>query len=138
MLPLISELICFRLIDPDIDSEALMSRLPISNLQTLSIPILDSVFNSIYEIVPIRNLSVSSSSSLNKLCQLLQCATTIQYLNVSNIRKEFDRMYCEKILSDYHAVHLKHLTMIDFECDLNVLIYFVKHTPNLKSLTIST
>ncbi len=46
-------------------------------------------------------------------------------------------MHYEICFSDHRAVHLKHLIMTDFDSYFNVLMIFVKHTPNLKNLTIS-
>jgi len=46
-------------------------------------------------------------------------------------------MHYEICFSNHRAIHLKHLIMTDFVGDLNELINFVKHTPNLKNLTIS-
>jgi len=63
-------------------------------------------------------------------------------LNSSNnkyIEEElYDPMHYEICFTDHHAVHLKHLIMTNFDGDLNALINFVKHTPILKNLTIST
>jgi hypothetical protein len=46
-------------------------------------------------------------------------------------------MHYEICFSDHRVVHLKHLIMTNFDGDLNALINFVKHIPNLKNLTIS-
>ena len=62
-------------------------------------------------------------------------------LNSSNnkyIAEElYDLMHFEICFSDHRVVYLKYLIMSNFDGDLNALINFVKHTPNLKNLTIS-
>jgi hypothetical protein len=137
MLPSLSQLICFRLMDSEVDAEELLSQLPMPNLQTLATLSLNSVLTSLHEITLIRHLSVSSFS-LNELCQVMRYTPMLQYLNAPNIVQElYDPMPVEICFSGYYAVHLKHLIITDFECDFDDLKCFVKHIPNVKSLTIS-
>ena len=137
ILPFISQLRRFHLIEPQgIKIEELVSTLPTSQLQRLSIPSLSPALISSYQMVPMTHITVLTCS-LNKLYRLLECAPTLKYLNINCVEKKDSLRtnnqvhYCDTI-----ARHLQKLVIENCKCCFEDFEIFIKQTPNLKSLTI--
>ena len=138
MLPLLFELTSFRLFESKIVADELISILPMSKLQQVSILSLNSTFTFIRQITSIKNLTISSLS-LNELCQLLRYTPVLEYLNASNLAEElYDTNNFKTYINTTHLIYLKYLILIDFECNFDDFEYLINHTPNVKSLTISS
>ncbi|CAF1427017.1 unnamed protein product [Rotaria sordida] len=132
MLPLISQLSCFRLIDSVHRINELFSVLPISHLRTLMIPTLPQDLKFTCEFSSIINLTIVDCY-LNELFQILKTASKLKYFNVQQLSEKGRRL----MNKDLHSTNLKQLIIMDFAVKFDNLRIILKQTPNLQSLTIN-
>jgi hypothetical protein len=136
MLPFISKLYCFRLIDPESETEEILNALPTSKLQTLLVSKSVLNLNLIHKISSIVNLTLSFCS-LNELCELFQYTPMLKYLDVRVMPKGYD-FQDHNICRTYHpAIQLKTLIVKGFKDQLDDFEIFVKLTPNINTLIIT-
>ncbi len=136
MLPLISQLSCFCLIDYEDKKNEIVSALPKSDLRTLIIPELFSDCKLIYDISSIRSLTIFYSNT-NEIHQILNSASRLKYLNVRLLKGTYSTTEDNEYSTKCHAIHLKQLIMKYFDGEFRGLITILKRTPNLNSLIIS-
>jgi hypothetical protein len=129
ILPLYSRLHTCHLIFPNIDEDAIISALPIYNLQKLSIISLRSFLKLTYQATIITHLTISNCS----LEQIFKYVPMLKYLNIECISK-YNRSIKNGI---YNAIHLKQLIIDQFKYRFEDFANFVKQTPNLQNLTIN-
>jgi hypothetical protein len=138
MLPFISQLRSFRLAGPIAEVQELVSDMPMSQLQILSLPSLTPPLISTHQILTTTYIT-TSDCSLAELHQLLQCVPMLKYLNVKCLgREDHTPINNQKYSVDHDALHLKQLIINRYECLFEEFTMVVKRTPNLKSLTIFT
>jgi hypothetical protein len=138
ILPFLSQLVCFRLIDSEDQKNEILSILPISKLRTLMISKLPLSFKLICYISSITNLTISKCY-LNGLHQILKNTSRLKYLNAQHIDNfEYSMMNKDEYSTNHHAIHLKQLIIKKFEGEFSDLVMILKQTPNLKILIIDT
>ncbi|CAF1268262.1 unnamed protein product [Rotaria sordida] len=137
ILPLCSKLYTFHLISPQVDEEAIIFALPISNIQKLSIISLRSFLIHIQQSTLITHLTILNCSLEQLLYQLFKYVPLLKYLNVECISKYNRSLKNNTIIDRYNAVHLKHLIIGQFKYRFEDFAKFVLQTPNLQNLTIS-
>ncbi|CAF4139736.1 unnamed protein product [Adineta steineri] len=108
----------------------------ISKLQTLSIISSDFPFNTINEILFIKNLTISYCF-LNELYQLLQHMPILKYLNIQCLNDDGHSYDTNRLNNTPCAIHLKEMIIEDLQCTFMNFEIFVKEIPNLQILTIS-
>jgi hypothetical protein len=134
MLPLCSTLHTFHLISSQIDEDAILSALPMSNLQNLSITSLRYFLKHIQRPTIITHLTLFNCSLDQLFYKLFQYAPMLEYLNIESISK-YNRSI--KMMDRYNAIHLKQLIIGQFKHRFEDFENFVKQIPNLENLTIS-
>jgi hypothetical protein len=88
VLPLLSELNCFCLMDRATEVKILLSVVQISQLRTLSVDTLSSILTSSDAISLIKNLTISYCSP-EEFYQLFRRLPMLQYLNIQNLHKSY-------------------------------------------------
>jgi hypothetical protein len=133
MLPLIPQLYSFRLIDSQIE----IFNLPFSKLQTLSMPrlnFLPAIGNNTSSII---NLTISYCS-FDKFYLLFQYIPMLKYLNVQRIADYNHSQDTNTSFPANKSLHLKELILTEMNGTFDDLEFFVKQTPNLTNLIISS
>ncbi|CAF3071085.1 unnamed protein product [Rotaria sp. Silwood2] len=139
MLPLISKLYSFYLIDYNYDVSTI---LPSGKLQLLAVYKISHNFNHILKTFSIINLTISQCS-LNELYKLFSYITMLKYLNIHKIWTGFERYSMStnnnnnNTVSNRHcAINLQKVIINDFQQEFQYFKMFIGQIPNLKSLTI--
>jgi len=135
MLPLIRELICFRLFESEYKTENLLFVVPISKLRTLTVPKMDPIFSLSDVILTIKNLTIVCCS-LDKLYEIFRCVIMLQILNIQKIL-DHDWKYTDKCSTANYAINLKQMGIIIYNQNFDDLTALLKQTPNLKCLRIA-
>jgi hypothetical protein len=132
-LSLLSQLSCFRLIESfHVETKEIISALPMSELRTLTVPLLISGLELTCELSMIIRLTIYQCHS-DKLCEILDRASSLKYLTVQILSRDMGSPM-KKGLS---ATNLKRLIIMDFQDKLDNLTMIFRQTPNLKSLTLN-
>lgn len=138
MLPLMSQLSSFRLIDHKTVGDDILSAISISNLRTLIVPTLSLNLELKYNISSIINLTIFSCST-NELLVIFSNASRLKYLIVQKLLKYTpDTNNDEYSTAPQQAIHLKQFIINNFEGDFHDVNMLLKQTPNLCSLTINS
>jgi hypothetical protein len=138
IISLIPDLHSLHLIECDMDVEnELLDSLSASKLRTLSINSLEYCLSSMEAILSITNVTIVHCAFLY-LSRFLESIPMIKYLNIEECSSIGISQGTEKYYPVYPAVHLKQLIIGNFKYKFIEFETFVKETPNLKSLTIST
>jgi hypothetical protein len=132
-LPLLNKLKCFRIAKSSFISGSVLTSLPTSTIQTLSLQDLPPT----HPFMSLVNLTVSSCS-VEDLCVFFTYSPMLQYLRIEHTRRYSSLFANNQRSTDDHALHLKRLVINNFEGEFNSLETFLKRTPNLKSLMISS
>ncbi|CAF4823653.1 unnamed protein product, partial [Rotaria sp. Silwood2] len=137
MLPLISKLYSFYLIDYNYDVSTI---LPSGKLQLLAVYKISHNFNHILKTFSIINLTISQCS-LNELYKLFSYITMLKYLNIHKVWTGFERYSMStnnnNTVSNRHcAINLQKVIINDFQQEFQYFKMFIGQIPNLKSLTI--
>ena len=132
VLPLLSQLSCFRLINSTSGINEIFSELSISQLQTIKIAQLPIDLEFKTKLSLITNFTISYCY-LNELCDILNNASNLKYLKVEQIIGS----WIDTSTEDGYCVTLKRLIILSFEGQFDDLAIILKQTPNLKNLTIT-
>jgi hypothetical protein len=133
ILPFISQLSCFRLIDSTNGTHEILSALPTLQLQTLVVPELRADLKFSYKLSTVTNFTISRCY-LYELCDILNNISSLKYLKV-----EYVLPYSASMSSkEGCCTNLKQLILMSFEGEFDDLVMILKQTPNLKSLTINS
>lgn len=132
ILPFLSQLLTFRLVESDKRCDRILSALQISQLRILSIP-RSSWFDqqSVLDISSIIKLSISDCN-INTLHRVLTLASTLTSLSIDYVGRNSNRILSEKAISS----SLQKLIIKDFDEQCSELIHLLKRTPYLQSLTL--
>ncbi|CAF3379320.1 unnamed protein product, partial [Rotaria sp. Silwood2] len=114
ILPLCSKLHTFHIISPQVDEEAIIFALPISNIQKLSIISLRSFLIHIQQPTLITHLTILNCSLEQLLYQLFKYVPRLKYLNIECVSKYNRSIKNDTIIDRYKAVHLKQLIIAQF------------------------
>jgi hypothetical protein len=136
MLPLLTKLRYFRSTDSLFRSDAILTSLPTSTIQTLSIPTLTDDLSLKHPFTSLVNLTISCCS-IENLCHFFIYSPRLQYLSIKSIFQYDYRIIDESRLTNDSAVHLKRLAIHSFQDEFDFLEILLKRTPNLKLLMIS-
>ncbi|CAF1190155.1 unnamed protein product [Rotaria sordida] len=128
MLPLISKLYSFHLIDSDYD---LSSILPPGTPQLLAMSEPSHHLNHKLQTFPIVNLTISIYN-LNELDKLFTYMPMLKYLNIHNISMNNSN---NTISNRCRAIYLQKLILNNFQYEFQHFKIFVEQIPNLKNLT---
>ena len=134
MLPSLTQLSSFHLINSQDENNEILSVLPTVELQTLTISNIfeDWKIKINCDISSIRNLTISISD-VNQLHQILTHVPQLEYFNIENFRGS---RYTKDDSTNYPAIHLKQLIMRDFKGRFDDLIMIFQRTPNLERLVL--
>jgi hypothetical protein len=136
-LPSLTHLSCLHLINCKLDIENKLSKLPIFQLQILTVPNLFWEDQLLEDISSIINLTITYCN-LNEFHQILTIADRLNYLNVSIVRRqseipaEDDKYFG----TTSHVIHLKRLIIGNYEHYFEDIVMILQRTINLKSLTL--
>lgn len=137
VVPSMSQLRYFCSIDWDDDCSSIIL---LPNLRTLKVNRLFVDDDHLHKTMSLVNLTINECR-FNEICEILPVIPMIKYLNVSIkylYEDEDDRTNFEAYSNYNKAIHLQKIVFPVFEGTFQRLKCFIKQTPNLKSLTIST
>jgi hypothetical protein len=135
MLPLLSELHSFRIMQSECREFELLSVLPTTKLQILSIPEVSPFLIRDNQILSIKSLTVSNCSLVD-LIEILTYMPMLKYLQIQTTSKYQKLKSVIKDVNNYHAVHLKQLIINQLQSEFTELELFIRKAPNLTNLTI--
>ncbi|CAF4126108.1 unnamed protein product [Rotaria sp. Silwood2] len=134
-LPLLSQLMCLRLIPSLSVFYTLLDKLPKCKPNILSTPSISSTLSS-QEIIPLTKLSVTFGM-MNHIYQMLLHMPLLEYLNISR-GLQFDSVSSADIGHLHGRVnHLKYLNVSDCMVNTDNLMDVIAYMINLRSLTVS-
>ncbi|UJR07300.1 hypothetical protein I4U23_011588 [Adineta vaga] len=112
-----------------------------SNIQSLSVPVLELNFAVLDPFTSVINLTISHSCSVSRVCLFFKYLPKLQYLSI-NYLKGCDWWKIDELNStnEHTATHLKQLIVRGspvYFGSFNSLETILRKTPNLSSLTIS-
>jgi hypothetical protein len=136
MLPYLSNLYYFFYTNKKIFKQfEILTALPLSRIETLSVPQLYFGSASIHETTSITSLTVSRCY-LHQLYQLFKYAPMIKYLKTKCLVSS-DSQKNELYLNNVYAICLRRLIVESCDLEFEELEIFLKLMPNLINLTIS-
>jgi hypothetical protein len=136
MLPLLTNLRYFRMTGSSYGKDEILSSLPASTMQTLSIPRLNVDLALKNPFMSLVNLTVSRCS-IKGLCYFFKYLPNLQYLSIERIFKYTQLIIDELDLIATHAINLKQLGIHSYEDAFEWLGILLDRTPNLTLLMIS-
>ena len=136
-LPLLSELFSLKIVGPLFMKEGSLDALPIGKLQILSLPSVQPLLTLNKKTSLINSLTISSCSIID-LIDVLKSMPILKYLCIQTVSESFQSTKNISHRNDHNAVFLKQLILLKFESGFEELELLLKHTPNIRSLTIST
>jgi hypothetical protein len=137
MLPLLNNLRHFRMTDPSFfEIKKILTSLPISTIQTLSIPTLPDGLTLTHPFTSLVNLTVSCCP-VEKLCDFFRYSPNLQYLTIERIYRLAYRISDKLHPTSDHAVYLKRLIIHHCRGEFELLEIVLKRVPNLEFLMIS-
>ena len=132
VLPSLSQLICFQLIDSIDENSEILSALSMSPLRTLMISELPCDWHLTDTFPLLSNLTICECN-FNRLFQGLKNASHLKYLSI----KKLENTKYFTTPNDINLTNLKQLIIMDFQGKLDDVALILKQTPKLKSLTVS-
>jgi len=136
ILPILTQLYCFRLIDSLHLNEQILSIVPIRQLRLLTIDKLFSKVRIFYDISSIVSLTLSSCK-INELIRIFHLAVNLKYIQINRLAHVW-YMLIEKIQDSRQAIHLNELVIKDYLSNFENLSIILEKTPHLRYLTISS
>jgi hypothetical protein len=135
MLPLLTNLRHFRWTGAPYRSDAILTSLPTSTIQTLSIPTLTDDLSLKHPFTSLVNLTISRCF-VKDLCHFFIHSPNLEYLNIEHFYTYHESIIDEPHLTNDSAIHLKQLAIHNFNNEFELLEILFKRTPNLKLLMI--
>ncbi|CAF0875534.1 unnamed protein product [Adineta steineri] len=137
MLPSMTELFSFRMINCDYQTEEILCTLPLSQLRTLIIPKLPRNLKLMDKASSITNLTISFRD-FDDLSLIFNSISKLKYLKIENIQRFYSSIETKNIYSiNNYATYLNKLIITKFRAGVDDLFILLKQTPNLRSLTIN-
>ena len=133
VLPLLTNLTDFRLINSNCNNQQLISLVPISKLQRLSVRNLSDTSELLSQPCAITHLTLSQCH-LHDLCEVLRNVPLLKYLNIKNMPSGNST---DPLPTFPPPIHLKRLILTNYHCIFDAFELFISQMSNLKYLTIT-